>query len=78
MSRIKALVAGSTVAGVTSAYTGGIGISGLGSAVGVGFIPIVMLGGLLALGGYELYKFGERRALRHKDIFEMYDRRQRQ
>lgn len=77
MNRLKALATGSVVAGSVSAYTGGIGITALGGGVGVGFIPITLLGGLLALGGYEIYRLGERRAKTDKGILERYDLRYR-
>lgn len=75
MNRLKALAAGSAVAGSMSAYTGGIGVTALGGGIGIGFIPVALIGGLLALGGYEMYRLGEKRARKDKDLLKIYDLR---
>ena len=75
MNRTKALLLGASTTGTISAWIGGIGVSGLGGAIGVGFLPAVAIGGLIGVGIYEIYGTGERREREFHDLLREYDRR---
>ena len=57
---LVATAAGSTVFGTASGLIGGIGISAFGTAVGVGLIPALGVGGLVGAGLYGVYKLGQK------------------
>jgi hypothetical protein len=66
---------GSVTGGVLSSTVGGVGISALGGAIGVGFIPVVIGGGLVGLGAYGIYKLGESQTSTDMQALERYDQK---
>ena len=59
---------GAGVGAGTYATIGGLGLVGLGTAVGITLVPMMVIGGTLAAGGYGLYRLGRREQHSHSQV----------